>query len=103
MIFSALMMPFGNDVKEYKKLKKRLKDMRSKELVSNLIKESGNSLAGVAKVTGKTTQGVWNMIYSPARKSLTVESLSELLDVLGYKVVVVPKGMNIKNGYEVEE
>jgi len=36
MIFSALMMPFGNDVKEYKKLKKRLKDMRSKELPESI-------------------------------------------------------------------
>lgn len=77
--------------------------MKSKELVSNLIKESGNSLAGVAKVIGTTTQGVWNKLYSPARKSLTVDSLVELLDVLGYKVVVVPKGTNVKNGYEVEE
>ena len=77
--------------------------MKSKELLSNLIKESGNSLAGIAKATGKTTQGVWNMLYSPERKSLTVDNLAAILDVLGCKIVVVPKGANIKNGYEVEE
>lgn len=77
--------------------------MRSKEVVTNLIKASGNSIAGVGKAVGKSTQALWNMLKNTDRKNMTVENLSQLLDVLGYKVVIVPKGMNVKNGYEVEE
>jgi hypothetical protein len=77
--------------------------MKSKELVSELIKTSGNSLAGVGKAVGKSTQGLWNMLKNTDRKNMTVESLAQILDVIGYKVVIVPKGMNVKNGYEVEE
>ena len=77
--------------------------MKSKEIVSELVKTSGNSIAGIAKILDKSTQTVWNMIYSPARKSLGVDNLAGILDVLGYKLVIVPKGMNVKNGYEVEE
>ena len=77
--------------------------MKSKEVVNTLINESGNTLAGVAKVLGKSTQALWNMLFSPARKSLTVDNLSDILEVIGYKIVIVPKGMNVKNGYEVEE
>ncbi len=77
--------------------------MNGKEIVSKIIKESGNSLAGIGKALGKSTQAIWNMLYAPERKSLTVENLASMLDVLGYKVVIVPKGMNVKNGYEVEE
>lgn len=77
--------------------------MRSKEVVANLIKTSGNSIAGVGKAVGKSTQALWNMLKNTDRKNMTVENLSQLLDVLGYKVVIVPKGMNVKNGFEVEE
>lgn len=77
--------------------------MKSKELVSELIKTSGNSLAGVGKAVGKSTQGLWNMLKNTDRKNMTVESLAQNLDVIGYKVVIVPKGMNVKNGYEVDE
>ena len=77
--------------------------MRSKEVVTNLIKTSGNSIAGVGKAVGKSTQALWNMLKNTDRKNMTVENLSQLLDVLGYKVVIVPKGMNVKNGYEVDE
>lgn len=77
--------------------------MTSKETVKELIKVTGNSMAGISKVMGVTTQALWNMLNSPKRKSLTVDSLCSVLDVLGYKVVIVPKGMNVKNGYEVAE
>lgn len=77
--------------------------MTSKEIVKELIKVTGNSLAGVSKVIGVTTQGLWNMLNASRRKSMNVDSLCEILDVLGYKVVIVPKGMNVKNGYEVAE
>lgn len=77
--------------------------MTSKEIVKELIKATGNSLAGVSKVIGVTSQGLWNMLNAPRRKSMNVDSLCEILDVLGYKVVIVPKGMNVKNSYEVVE
>lgn len=77
--------------------------MTSKEIVKELIKISGNSVAGISKVIGITTQGLWNMLNSPVRKSLTVENLCRVLDVLGYKLVIVPKGVNVKNSYEVSE
>lgn len=77
--------------------------MTSKEIVKELIKISGNSIAGISKVLGVTTQGLWNMLNAPVRKSMTVDKLCGVLDVLGYKVVIVPKGMNVKNGYEVAE
>jgi len=54
-------------------------------------------------VMGVTTQGLWNMLNATRRKSMNVDSLCEILEVLGYKVVIVPKGMNVKNGFEVEE
>lgn len=77
--------------------------MTSKEIVKELIKTSGNSVAGVAKTLGKSTQALWNMLSGAGRKSLGVDNLTGILDVLGYKLVIVPKGMNVKNGYEVEE
>ena len=68
-----------------------------------MIKISGNSMAGISKVIGITTQALWNMLNSPERKSLTVDRLCKVLDVLGYKLVIVPKGVNVKNSYEVAE
>ncbi len=83
--------------------KVEVRDMTSKEIVKELIKATGNSVAGVSKVIGVTTQGLWNMLNAPGRKSLTVDNLCRVLDVLGYKVVIVSKGMNVKKSYEVEE
>jgi plasmid maintenance system antidote protein VapI len=77
--------------------------MKTKELLKELIKENGLTNAGVAKAIDMTPQALWNLLNMGDRKAITVERTVQILDAMGYKVVVVPKAQTVKNGYEVEE
>lgn len=77
--------------------------MKSYEIVKELVKQSEASIAGLAEALGKSRQTVWNTLNGAGRKTVSVDSLTKMLDVLGYKLVVVPKTTSVKNGYEVDE
>lgn len=77
--------------------------MKSYEIVKELVKQSDASVAGLAEALGKSRQTVWNTLKGKGRKTMSVDGLAEMLDALGYKLVIVPKTTSVKNGYEVEE
>lgn len=76
--------------------------MKAKELLKSLIKQNGLTNAGVAKAMGMSAQALWNVLNMSDRKAITVERTAAILDVMGYKLVVVPKAQNVKGGLEVE-
>ena len=76
--------------------------MKAKELIKDLIKQNGLTMTGVGKAIGLTQQAMWNLLNMGDRKNITVERMNEILDVMGYKLVVVQKAQPVKNGIEVE-
>lgn len=76
--------------------------MKAKTLLKSLIEQNGLTNAGVAKAMNMTPQALWNLLNMGDRKAMSVDRMAEILDVMGYKLVAVPKAQNVKGGLEVE-
>ena len=79
--------------------------MNAKEVVKKLIEEKGITQADVAAAMNVTPATLWDRINSKKTKSLTINKLNEILRVLGYEIVIMPraKAGKIENTYVVEE
>ena len=77
--------------------------MTSKEIILQLLSTLKVSMAALGKEINKSRQNVLLTLKSEQTKSMNVKTFSDMLNALGYKLVVVPKLQSVKDGIEVEE
>nr|DAD74378.1 MAG TPA: Regulatory protein-modification, helix-turn-helix, transcriptional regulato, DNA [Siphoviridae sp. ct3pR10] len=78
-------------------------DMTSKEIVSKIMKDQGVTNAELAAKLDLTQATLWDRLNPKKTNNMTVKKLGEMLKMLDYKVVVVPRKSRIpEGGYEVE-
>ena len=65
--------------------------MNEKEIIIKLMEEQKLSIADLATMIGISSAALWDRIKSPKNKSLTTKKLNEILWVLGYVVVIMPR------------
>ena len=65
--------------------------MNEKEIIIKLMEEQKLSIADLATMIGISSAALWDRIKSPKNKSLTTKKLNEILRVLGYEVVIMPR------------
>ncbi len=77
--------------------------MTSKEIVSTLMRVQGVSNAEMAAKLNLTQAALWDRLNSKKTNNMTVGKLKDMLKMLDYKIVVVPRKTRMPNGgYEVE-
>ena len=64
--------------------------MDAMDVVKKLMEEKGVSYGDMAKALGLNKTTVWNRLNGEGKKSLRVDSLSEMLQVLNYKLIAEP-------------
>lgn len=70
--------------------------MDIKEIIKVILKEKGMGNADAARAFGITPQ---SMISRMRGKSIRVDTVQEMLDELGYSLMVVPKGTRARAGW----
>lgn len=70
--------------------------MDIKEIIKVILKEKGMGNADAARAFGITPQ---SMISRMRGKSIRVDTVQEMLDELGYSIMVVPKGTRARAGW----
>lgn len=73
--------------------------MNVNDLLIDLIDKSNLTKADLARALGVTPQAVSNALFKP--RNTRVNNLAEMLDVLGYQLVVTNKGAKLPVGAEV--
>lgn len=77
--------------------------MNSKVAVRTIMAEKGIGTTEMARVLGKLPQNVNDMLNLSKAAHFTTGKLSELLQVLGYKIVLVPSDVPVQDGwYEID-
>ena len=77
--------------------------MTSKEIVSTLMRVQGVTNAEMAAKLNLTQAALWDRLNSKKTNNMTVGKLKDMLKMLDYKIVVVPRKTRMPNGgYEVE-
>jgi transcriptional regulator with XRE-family HTH domain len=71
--------------------------MNSKDVLKKIITEQGVSQAELARQINITPATLWDRMNSKKTNSLTINKLSEILDVLGYEILISPKKENKNN------
>ncbi len=72
--------------------------MSLKETLKSLIKQSGHTQMSVAEQIGITHPSLNNRIS----RDIRVSNLVQILDVIGYRLVIVPKAKKVQGAIEVE-
>lgn len=70
--------------------------MDIKEIIKVILKEKGMGNADAARAFGITPQ---SMISRMRGKSIRVDTVQDMLDELGYSLMVVPKGTRERSGW----
>lgn len=77
--------------------------MTSKEIVNTIMKDQGVSNAEMAAKLDVTQAALWDRLNPKKTNNMTVKTLNEMLKMLGYKIIVVPREKRLpEGGYEVE-
>lgn len=69
--------------------------MTSKEIISTLMRMQGVTNAEMAARLGITQAALWDRLNQRKTDNMTIKKFSEMLEILGYKVVVIPKKSHI--------
>lgn len=73
--------------------------MNSKEIVLHLMKEQDETNGSFAAKLGVKATALWDRFYGKNKaKDVTIPLFIEMLRVLGYKLVVVPKDAKVLSG-----
>lgn len=72
--------------------------MSIENIINNIIKESSWTKARIARLLGKTPQSINDRLSTKKKKALGVNTAMEMLDLLGYEMLVVPKGTRLPQG-----
>ncbi len=65
--------------------------MNEKEIVAKLMEEQNKTNAQMASMLGISPAAMWDRVNSQKTNSLTVKKLNEMLRVLDYEVVIMPR------------
>ena len=77
--------------------------MKARELIKVIMEKQDVSNARMADRLNITQATLWDRLNTKKAKDIPVSLLSEMLRVLDYKVVLVPRSSRIpSDGYEVE-
>lgn len=74
--------------------------MNPRDVLKDLMTEKNVTNADMAEKLGITQASLWDRLNSKRNKSMTISVLNDMLSILGYKIVVVPK--DSKTGTEIE-
>lgn len=66
--------------------------MKIQEFLKNRIKESGLTYDELGEELGCSRQNVWQIVNQ--LKSPSYDNIERLLDILGYKIKIIPKEKN---------
>ena len=79
--------------------------MNAKEIVVKLMEEQNKTNAQMADAIGVSQATMWDRLKSPKTNNLTIKKLNEMLRVLGYELVVMPraKAGRIDGAYVVND
>lgn len=77
--------------------------MTSKEIVNNLMQVQGVSNAEMAAKLNLTQAALWDRLNPKKTNNMTVKKFNEMLKMLDYKIVAVPRKTRLpEGGFEVE-
>lgn len=77
--------------------------MTAKELIKKLMVEKDMPNADMAKSIGVSQATLWERLNPKKTDNMTVKKLNEMLQVLDYKVVIVPADTPLpEGGYQIE-
>lgn len=77
--------------------------MTSKEIVNNLMRTQGVSNAKMAAKLNLTQAALWDRLNPKKTNNMTVKKFNEMLKMLDYKIVAVPRKTRLpEGGFEVE-
>ena len=76
--------------------------MNAKEALKSAMKAKGITYQMLGEPMGKNIQYMWNLINGKG-SNLKADNLVKLLDLMGYKLVIVDKAVRVKNGIEISE
>lgn len=75
--------------------------MKGRDVLRIILDREGITNAEYARLLGITQAALWDRLNTKKAKDIPVSTLSEMCNVLGYKVVVVP-GTEDVLGFEVK-
>ena len=77
--------------------------MNGREIVKDIMSKAGKTNAEVAYSLGITQAAMWDRLNNKKTRDIPLSTLTEMLRVLGYKVVIVPRNAKTpQEGYNVE-
>lgn len=77
--------------------------MTSKEIVNNLMRVQGVSNAEMAAKLNLTQAALWDRLNPKKTNNMTVKKFNEILKMLDYKIVAVPRKTRLpEGGFEVD-
>ena len=72
--------------------------MNSRDLIRVIMEQQGVSNAALARQLGLTSAALWDRLNTKKNKSLSVANVSEMLEPLGYRLVIIPAGSQPPEG-----
>lgn len=82
---------FVEDLEQKKLLDKEYKELLISELVSAAMEEDHISVRKLAAKAG-VSPTIIQSLRSGAKTNFTIDTLSRILDAIGYQIICVPKG-----------
>lgn len=77
--------------------------MKAREIVKTIMETLGVSNATMAARLSITQAALWDRLNTKKVKDIPVSTLNEMLKVLDYKIIIVPREARVPtNGYTVE-
>ena len=79
--------------------------MTTREIIKKLMSDKDVSNAQMASILGTSQATIWDRLNSQRNKSMSISTLSQMLKILDYEVVIVPrnKANRIEGSYTIEE
>ena len=77
--------------------------MKGREIIKAIMDKQGESNADLAAKLNISQAALWDRLNSKKVKDIPVSLLQEMLRVMNYKVIIVPRSTRLpSDGYEVE-
>jgi DNA-binding Lrp family transcriptional regulator len=77
--------------------------MKGREIIKAVMEKNGESNADLASKLNISPAALWDRLNSKKVKDIPVSLLQEMLRVMNYKVIIVPRSTRLpSDGYEVE-
>lgn len=70
--------------------------MKATAVVRDIMSKKSVSLVEMANSTDRSKQATWERLN---QENISISKLNELLEVVGYKVLIVPKEVKIADGW----